>query len=131
MNEIFQYLKNNQTFYLATMDGDQPRVRPFGAVSIYEGKLYIITGHIKKVFSQMMENSKVEISTMGNDGTWLRLTATVVRDDRREARQHMLDEYPSLMNMYTADDGNCEVLYLKDATAVIYSFSSEPKTITF
>lgn len=131
MDEVYQYLKANQTFYLATMDGDQPRVRPFGAVAVYEGKLYLQTGNVKKVYAQMQKNPKVEICTTGKDGTWIRITATIVRDNRIEARQYMLDENPVLKNMYAADDGNCEVLYLKDAVAVIYSFTAEPRTINF
>lgn len=131
MNEVYQYLKTNPTFYLSTMDGDQPRVRPFGVVALYEGKLYLQTGNVKKVYAQMVKNPKVEICTVGKDGTWIRISATVVPDKRMEARQHMLDENPSLKSMYAADDGNCEVLYLKNATAVIYSFTSEPKTVKF
>jgi len=131
MNEVYQYLKKCGTFFLATIDGDQPRVRPFGALDIFEGKLYIQTGNVKPCFAQMMKNPKVEISAMNPDRTWIRITATVVRDDRIEARQHMLDANEGLKRMYAADDGNCEVLYLKDATATIYSFTDKPKVITF
>lgn len=131
MEEILEYLRKCGTFYLATMDGDQPRVRPFGAAAIIEGKLYIQTGRAKKVFAQMIKNPKVEISGMADESSWIRLEATVIRDDRLEARQHMLDENPGLKSMYAADDGNCEVLYLKNATATISSFSSEPKIIKF
>lgn len=131
MEEVYRYLKENPVFYLATVDGDQPRVRPFGAVAIYEEKLYLQTGNVKKVFAQMQKNPKVEICTMGKDNTWLRLTATAVRDDRMDARTHMLDENPGLKKMYAADDGNCEVLYLKDATATFYSFEAEPKIVKF
>lgn len=131
MNEVYQYLKNSGTFYLATSEGDQPRVRPFGAVDIFEGNLYIQTGNVKNVFAQMQKNPKIEICVMSKDGTWMRVAATAVQDDRIEARQHMLDENPTLKSMYAADDGNCEVLYLKDATATIYSFTGEPNTIKF
>lgn len=131
MNEVYQYLKNCGTFYLATVDGDQPRVRPFGAIDSFEGKLYIQTGNVKSVFAQMKKNPKIEISAMSKDGTWIRVSATAVRDDRMEARQHMIEENPILKSKYAADDGNCEVLYLKDATAVISSFTGEPKTIRF
>lgn len=131
MNEVYEYLKKCGTFYLATTEDDQPRVRPFGAVSIFEDKLYIVTANVKNVFAQMKKNPKIEISTMSKDGTWIRVTATAVQDDRIEARQHMLDQNPGIKNMYTADDGKCEVLYLKDATAIIYSFTGEPKTIKF
>mgnify|MGYP000914752063 FL=1 len=131
MDEVFKYLKECGTFYLATCEGDQPRVRPFGAIDLYEGKIYIQTGNIKKVFKQMMENPKIEICGMHPDRTWIRIEATVVQDDRMEARQHMLDENPGLKRMYAADDGNCEVLYLKDATATICSFTAEPRVIKF
>jgi uncharacterized pyridoxamine 5'-phosphate oxidase family protein len=131
MNEVFKYLKECGTFYLATCDGDKPRVRPFGAIDIFEGKFYIQTGNIKDVFKQMMKNPKIEICAMHQDRTWIRIEATAVQDDRLEARQHMLDENPGLKRMYAADDGNCEVLYLKEATATIYSFTADPKTIKF
>ena len=131
MDEVFKYLKECGTFYLATCEGDQPRVRPFGAIDLYEGKIYIQTGNIKKVFKQMMEKPKIEICGMQPDRTWIRIEATVVQDDRMEARQHMLDENPGLKRMYAADDGNCEVLYLKDATATICSFTAEPRVIKF
>jgi uncharacterized pyridoxamine 5'-phosphate oxidase family protein len=131
MKEVFEYLKDCGAFYLATMDGDQPRVRPFGAVAIFEDKLYIQTGNVKKVFAQMIKNPKIEICGMGKDGSWIRLTATAIQDDRLEARQHMIDENPGLKRLYAADDGNCEVLYLKNATATIASFTSEPKIINF
>ncbi|MEL7568268.1 MAG: pyridoxamine 5'-phosphate oxidase family protein [Dehalobacterium sp.] len=131
MNEVFEYLKNCGTFYLATIDGDQPRVRPFGAVDIFEGKIYIQTGNIKKVFAQMKKNPKIEISGMAKEGSWIRIEATAIQDDSMKARQHMLDANPTLKSMYAADDGNCEVLYLKDATATIASFTEEHKVIKF
>lgn len=131
MKEVLEYLKGAGTYYLATVDGDQARVRPFGTVCEFEGKLYIQTGNIKPCFAQMQKNPKVEICAMGKDGGWIRVAATAVRDDRREARKKMLDDYPSLRGMYNEDDGNCEVLYLKDATATFSSFTSEPRTVKF
>ncbi len=131
VNEVYEYLKSIGTYYLATSEGDQPRVRPFGTIDIFEGKLYIQTGNVKNVFAQMKKNPKIEICAVGEDNTWIRVTATAVQDDRVEARQHMLDEYPNLKSMYAADDGNCEVLYLKNATATVYSFTEKPKTIKF
>jgi len=131
MQKVYDYLVANKVWYLATADGDQPQVRPFGAQDIFEGKLYIQTGNVRPVFQQMKANPKIAICTMGSDGTWLRITATAVQDDRMEARQHMLDANPSLKRMYAADDGNCEVLYLKDATATFYSFTGAPEVHTF
>ena len=131
MKEVYEYLRKCGTFYLATAEGDQPRVRPFGAVDLYEGKLYIQTGNVKPVFAQMKANPKIEISGMAGSSGWIRVTATAVQDDRREARQHMLDANPERKPMYSADDGNCEVLYLKDATAQFCSFGGAPKIVKF
>ena len=105
-------------------------MRPFGTAEIFEGKLYIQTGKVKNVYRQMKENPKIEISGMAG-GNWIRLTATAVEDDRVQARQHMLDAYPSLKKMYSADDGNTVVFYLENATATICSFTEEPKVIQF
>ena len=124
------FLKKAGAYYLATMDGDQPRVRPFGTVNIFEDKLYIQTGKIKNVSKQMKANPKVEISAM-NGGEWIRIQAIVVEDDRLEAKQSMLDKYPELHAMYSATDDNTQVLYLKDAVAAIYSFTAAPKVIKF
>lgn len=131
MNDVLNYLKECGVFYLATNEEDQPRVRPFGAVAEFEGKLYLVTNNQKKVYQQMLKNPKVEISGM-DKGTWIRITAEVVPDSRREARVKMLeDNRESLGSMYQADDGRMEVLYLKNAVATIESFTDEPKTIRF
>lgn len=130
MDEVYEFLKKCDTYYLATMDGDQPRVRPFGTVDLFEGKLYIQTGKSKDVSKQMMSNPKIEICAF--DGSkWLRVAATAVEDDRIEVRKHMLNAYPSLQTMYSADDGNTQVFYLKDATATISSFTEQPETMKF
>lgn len=130
MKEVLEFLKECQTFYLATCEEGQPRVRPFGAVAEYEGKLYISTNNKKEVFKQLLENPRFEISGMNKD-KWIRLEGVAVRDERRAAREEMLTENPSLMGMYSVDDGIMEVLYIKDATATICSFTEEPKVITF
>lgn len=130
MQEVYDFLKKCGTYYLATVDGDQPRVRPFGTIEMFEGKLYIQTGKIKEVSKQIQANPKVEISAF-MDGKWLRVAGKLVRDDRYEAKKHMLDNYPSLQAMYSADDDNTEVLYFEDATATFSSFTEEPKIITF
>ena len=130
MEKVFQFLKDAETYYLATVEGDQPRVRPFGTVHIFEGKLYIQTGRVKDVSKQIMANGKVEICAM-KDGEWIRVAGKLVEDDRTEARQSMLDAYPSLQNMYAADDGNTQVFYLENATATISSFTHEPEIIKF
>ena len=130
MKEVYDFLKQCSTYYLATVEGDQPRVRPFGTIDLFEDRLYIQTGKIKKVSSQMKANPKIEIcGFLGNQ--WLRIEAIAVEDERREAKQHMLDAYPSLKARYAVDDGNTEVLYLKNATATFYSFTEEPRTIRF
>ncbi|MBR5970377.1 MAG: pyridoxamine 5'-phosphate oxidase family protein [Lachnospiraceae bacterium] len=130
MKRTEKFLKDAQTYYLATVEGDQPRVRPFGTAHIFEDKLYIQTGKVKDVSKQIHANPKVEICTFLN-GEWLRVAATLVEDDRVEARQSMLDAYPELQGMYKADDGNTEVFYLKDATATFSSFTKEPEVVRF
>ena len=132
MEEVYKFLKENPVFYVATMDGDQPRVRPFGVVALFEGKLYLQTGNVKPVYQQMTANPKIELCTTSKDGAkWLRVAATVVHDGRVEARRHMLDENPELRKLYSEEDGVGEVLYLKDATATFYSFTAAPKTVKF
>lgn len=130
MKEVYEFLKKSDTYYLATVEDDQPRVRPFGTVNIFEDKLYIQTGKSKNVSKQLKANPKIEISsTIGEK--WIRVEAVAVEDDRIEAKQSMLDAYPSLQGMYRADDNNTQVLYLKDVTATIYSFSDAPIAIKF
>lgn len=130
MQEVYDFLKKCGTYYLATTEGDQPRVRPFGTADIFEGKLYIQTGKIKDVSKQMALNPKVEICAFGGS-KWIRIQAVAVPDDRLEAKQHMMDAYPNLRDRYSTDDDNTQVLYLKDVTATISAFSGEQKIITF
>ena len=130
MQEVYEFLKACGTYYLATVEGDQPRVRPFGTIDIFEDKLYIQTGKVKDVSKEMQANPKVEICAF-NGQKWIRVAGKVVRDDRVEAKKHMLDSYPNLQALYRADDDNTEVIYLKNATATISSFTEEPKVIKF
>ena len=130
MNEVWEFLKNYGVYYLATMEGDQPRVRPFGTAEIFEGRLYIQTGKSKNVSKQIQDNPKVEICAF-KDGRWIRITGKLVRDDRTEAKADMLEKNPRLKGMYSAEDDNTEVLYFDEAEAVISSFTDEPKVIKF
>jgi len=130
MEEVYEFLKNCGTYYLATVEGDQPRVRPFGTVNIFEGKLYIQTGKVKEVSKQLQTNPKAKICAYA-DGKWLRVTGKLIRDDRVEAKKDLLDHYPELQSIYSAEDDNTEVLYFQDATATFYSFTDEPRVIQF
>ena len=130
MDKVLKFLKDAETYYLATVEGDQPRVRPFGTAHVFEGKLYIQTGKVKDVSKQLHQNPKVEICAFKN-GEWLRVSGKLIEDDRNEARQSMLDAYPSLQKMYKADDGNTEVFYFEEATAIFSSFTHEPEVIKF
>ncbi len=130
MNEVLEYLKKCKTYYLATMDGDQPRVRPFGIAEEFEGKLYIQTGKIKNVSKQMAINPKIEICACAGP-TWLRIEGEAVNDDRLEAKTYVLDKNPGLKGMYAADDDNTQVLYLKNAKATFYSFTEAPRVVEF
>lgn len=132
MDEVLAYLKKNPTYFLATVDADgNPQVRPFGTIAKFEDKLYIQTGKVKLVSDQMLAHPRIAISAVDAEGGWLRLTADAVLDDRLEARQAVLGEYPELQSMYAADDGNCEVFALENVTATFCSFTAEPKTVTF
>lgn len=130
MLEVYAFLKSAGTYYLATMDGDQPRVRPFGTIDLFDGRLYIQTGKVKDVANQLKANPKIEISAM-HEGRWIRLEAEAILDENIEAQIHMLDNYPSLKAMYTPGDGNTEVYYLRNASAAICSFTAEPEVHEF
>lgn len=130
MDKVLKFLKDAETYYLATVEGDQPKVRPFGTAHIFEGKLYIQTGKVKDVSKQLHQNPKAEICAFKN-GEWLRVSGKLIEDNRNEARQSMLDAYPGLQKMYKADDGNTEVFYFENATAIFSSFTHEPQIINF
>ena len=131
MKETYDFIKNaGGVYFLATIDNDQPRVRPFGTLEIIEDKLYIQTGKIKNVSKQIEKNNNVEICAF-NDGKWIRVTGKLIRDDRKEIKKEMLDKNPELRGMYSEEDDNTEVLYFKDATATISSFTEEAKVYNF
>ena len=130
MKKALEFLQESATFYLATTEGDQPRVRPFGAAFEYEGKLYILTNNKKECFNQMIQNPKVEISSMNKKGQWIRVTGEVANDDRREVKEVALEAYPSLKSMYSIDDGIVAVLYFTKGTATISSFNAAPETFS-
>lgn len=130
MKEVYEFLKNCGTFYLATEENGQPHVRPFGTVCEFEGKLYIVTTNQKKVYQQMLKNGKVEICGM-NKGKWIRVEGTVKEDLRREARVAMMEEnIAALSSMFSVDDNLMTVLYFENGTATIYSSTEDPKVIT-
>ena len=131
MKEVYEFLKKCGVYYLATVEGDQPRVRPFGTIDLFEDKLYIQTGKVKAVAQQMKTNPKVEISAMAQDGRWIRIAAEAVLDENVAAQEHMLEAYPNLKAMYKPGDGNTEVYYLKNAVAQICSFTEPAREIKF
>lgn len=130
MDQALEFLKESGTFYIATTEGDQPRVRPFGAVFEYEGKLYIVTNNTKNCFKQMIQNPKVEICGMNKKGKWIRITGEVANDDRREVKELALETIPFLKSMYSIDDGVFAILYFTKGTATISSFNAEPETFS-
>ena len=130
MEKVCQFLKDAGTYYLATTEGNQPRVRPFGTAHVFEGRLYIQTGKVKPVSRQIAENNRVEICAF-KDGQWLRLAGELVEDDRVEAKKSMLDAYPELRAMYDENDGNTQVFYFKNAIATFSSFTAAPEIIEF
>ena len=130
MKRVLDFLKIAEVYYLATVEGDQPRVRPFGTAHIFEGKLYIQTGHVKPCAQQLIANPKAELCAFHN-GTWIRVAGELIEDDRVEARKSMLDAYPNLRGMYNENDGNTQVFYFRNATATFSSFTAAPETVTF
>lgn len=130
MNEVYEFLKNAGVYYIATCEGDQPRVRPFGTIDVFEGALYIQTGRKKPVADQMKADPKIELCAMtGNK--WIRVAAEAVLDERLEPQEHMLEAYPTLRGMYAPGDGNNEVYRLKNVKAVISAFGEEPVVYEF
>ena len=130
MERVCKFLKDAGVYYLATVEGDQPRVRPFGTANIFEGKLYIQTGKVKPCSRQLMANPKAEICAFHN-GTWVRIAGKLIEDDRVEAKKSMLDAYPNLRAMYDEHDGNTQVLYFKHAVATFSSFGQASETVEF
>lgn len=130
MEEVYEFLKRCGTYYLGTMEGDQPRVRPFGTVDLYEGRLTIQTDRKKEVAQQMLRSPKVELCAF--DGQrWLRVAATAVEVPEVAAQEHMLDAYPNLRTMYAPGDGNTMIFALTDVTATFSSFTEASRTVTF
>ena len=130
MKRVLEFLKKSEVYYLATVEGDQPRVRPFGTVNEFEGKLYIQTGKVKPTSHQLAANPKAEICAF-KDGAWIRVACELVEDDRFEAKKSMLDAYPNLRHMYGENDGNTQVFYMQNAVATISSFGGAPIVIEF
>lgn len=130
MEEVYNFIKNSGYYFIATMEGDQPRVRPFGTINIFEGKLYIQTGHKKNVAKQIEANPKTEICAY-NGKEWIRVEATLVEDARIEAKKSMLDAYPNLRSMYDENDDNTAVYVLTNAKADLYTSPFDKKTIRF
>ena len=130
MKRVYDFLKKAEVYYLATAEGDQPRVRPFGTINEFEGKLYIQTGKVKPTSKQLMANPNAEICAF-TDNVWVRIACELVEDDRVEAKKSMLDAYPTLRHMYDENDGNTQVFYMKNATATFCSFGKAPETVEF
>ena len=130
IERVCRFLEEAQTYYLATAEGDQPRVRPFGTVLLCDGKLYIQTGKSKDVSKQIAANPKVEVCAF-QGGKWLRIAGELVRDENRDVKVAMLEKMPSLKGMYDPDDGNMEMLYFKGAKATFSSFTEAPETVRF
>ena len=130
MKRVYDFLKNAEVYYLATVENDQPRVRPFGTVNEFEGKLYIQTGKIKPVSHQIAANHKAEICAF-KDGAWIRISCELIEDDRVEAKKSMLDSYPNLRGMYNENDGNTQVFYMNNAVATFSAFGKDSETVEF
>ena len=130
IEKVYDFLHKAETYYLATVEGDQPRVRPFGTALLMNGRIYIQTGKVKDVSKQLAANPKAEICVF-KDGKWLRLCGELVEDEDRAVKVAMLDQMPALKGMYNPDDGNMQMLYFRNATATFSSFTEPPEVIEF
>ena len=130
MKRVYDFLKKAEVYYLATVEGDQPRVRPFGTINEFEGRLYIQTGKVKPTSKQLAANPKAEICAF-TDGVWIRIACELIEDDHFEAKKSMLDAYPNLRGMYDENDGNTQVFYMQNATAIFSAFGKESETVKF
>ena len=130
MKRVLDFLKKAEVYYLATVEKDQPRVRPFGTINEFDGKLYIQTGKVKPTSAQLMANPKAEICAFC-EGAWIRIACELIEDDRYEAKKAMLDAYPNLRSMYDENDGNTQVFYMQNAVATFASFGKAPETVEF
>lgn len=130
MKRVLDFLKKAEVYYLATVEGDQPRVRPFGTVNEFEGKLYIQTGKVKPTSKQLTVNPKAEICAF-SEGAWIRVECELIEDDRYEAKKSMLDAYPNLRHMYDENDGNTQVFYMQNVSATFSAFGKEPEVVEF
>ena len=130
MQQVYNFLKSCGTYYIATVEGDQPRVRPFGTINLFENKLYVQSGHVKPFAQQIEANPKVELCAF-NGKEWIRVSGILVEDTRIEAKKSMLDAYPELRSMYDENDGHTAVYYIKDGKATISSFTAKPLEIEF
>lgn len=130
MQKVFDFIKSCRVYYIATMDGDQPRVRPFGTIDIYDGKIYFLTGKNKQISKQIGDNPKIEICAYNGD-KWIRVQAVAIEDETIEAKQQVLNAFPFLQDVFKADDDNTQVFYLSNAVAMISSFEMEPEVIKF
>lgn len=131
MDEVYKFLKALPTFYLATVEGDQPRVRPFGAIIQLEGRLWLVTSSKKPVCQQLVQNPKAELSGTDANGNWIRVQTTLLAEDNRAAKEQLLEAYPTLKAVYAPDDDHMTMLYFKDTTATFCSFTSQPRAVTF
>ena len=132
MEEVQAYLKECGSFFIATVDGDQPRVRAFGVSEIIDGRLYIMTGKVKDVYKQMAANGKFEICALKPSGSeWIRVSGTLVNDETLSVKEEFLNRNEGLKSMYKADDDNMAVLYITNGTARFCSFAGPERKVRF
>lgn len=131
MDEILKFMKENKTYFLATVDDKgNPQVRAFGTIAEINGNLYIQTGKSKDVCKQIIAHPALAICSFSPaTGEWLRLTADGVIDDSIETNTAMLDQYPDLKKMYAPGDGNCTCIRLDNIKATISSFTAPQRTL--
>ena len=129
MNRVVEELKKVKIFYIATVEDDQPRVRPFSSIAEFESNAYICTGKHKEIYSQISKNPKIELSGMYDGGTWLRVSATLELDERIEAQEAVLNDPTGPSQLYKPNDGRFVVYKLTNVKALKYNFYAAPEEI--
>ncbi|QNU68595.1 pyridoxamine 5'-phosphate oxidase family protein [Ruminiclostridium herbifermentans] len=132
MDEVVKFLEENPVFYIATVDGDTPKVRPFGFFLKHQQKLYFGVGNQKETFKQLQKNPKFEISTTSKDNTWLRLSGNAVFETSEELLEKAFERNPNLKALYSKENGpRLELFYIENAKAEFLNFLGEHKVINF
>jgi len=131
LTKIYDFLHEAKRFFVATVDKDKPRVRPFGSYMIYDGKLYFSTADTKPFWRQIIENPNIEICACDGEGGWLRIEAKANPDRRKVVKEAMLRQNPRLQQIYEAHGKHVALFYITNATAAFENLKGEKEVFKF